>query len=364
MLPTMIQSKNTISLLIFFAFGISGLWAQPTLTNAYFPDIGELVTSSVSSDSNAVSEGAAGANISWNFSSLLPAPGSSFTTNFQTPTGTPYEPFFPTSNICGVNFVPEAIYGYYQKTSTEFNYLGLATMDFSIVYNNPQTLMRAPLSFNGSFTDVFWGSIDASGFLFNIYGESESKYDAYGTLILPIGTYNNAIRVKSVTENRDTADFGGLLNISNTTTTSYEWYAASLPGPLASIAYTEGISISLVPGFPPMEEEIPLSKSISFITDFLSGVVEAPQLNGIDMAFRGANPVADVLALDMVSATAGETLQLQVYSRNGQLVSTQNITSNGATLSIDVNVTDCSPGMYFVSITDGNARLSKGFVKI
>ncbi|MCC6412173.1 MAG: T9SS type A sorting domain-containing protein, partial [Saprospiraceae bacterium] len=361
---TMMQFKNTLSLLVLFIFGISGLWAQPTLNNTVFPDIGELITVAEATDSNAVGEGVAGANITWNFSNLVAASGTSYTTNFQTSAGTPYEPLFPTSNICGVNFDPEAVYGYYQKTSTEFNVLGVATMDFAIEYSNPETVMKAPLSFNGNYSDVFWGGIDAGGgFLLNIYGERESQYDAYGTLILPIGTYNNAMRVKSIVVNRDTTDFGGLMNISNTTTTNYEWYVASQPGPLVTISYYEGTNVSIVPGFPPDVEVIPLSKSINFTTDVLTGVAEVPTFEG-NLAFRGANPVADVLALDIETATAGETLQLQVYSRNGQLVSTQNITSNGAVLSVDINVANCTPGLYFVSITDGNARLSKGFVKM
>lgn len=360
----MMQFKNTLSFLFVFTLGLTGLWAQPTLNNAVFPDFGELITSSEASDSNAVSEGAAGANITWNFSSLVPASGTSFTTNFQTPAGTPHEPLFPAANICGVNFDPEAIYSYYQKTATEFNVLGAATQDFALEYFNPETVMKA-MPFNGTYNDEFWASIDAGGgFLLNIYGERESQYDAYGTLILPLGTFNNAMRVKSVVVNRDTTDFGGLINISNTTTTSYDWYVATHPGPLVTIAYYEGVNISIVPGFPPDEEDIPLTKSINFTTDVLVGVQEVPQLDGISLAFRGANPVADVLALNIETATSGETLQLQVYGRNGQLVSTQNITTNGAVLGVDVNVTDCTPGMYFVSITDGTARLSKGFVKM
>lgn len=361
----MLTIKHTLTLFALFLFGASVLVAQPTLQNNVFPSTGQAITTAEASDSNAVSEGASGANITWNFSVLQAASGTVSTTNFQSPAGTPFEPLFPTANLCGVVFDTENLYTYLQKSSSELKFLGIGSADFSITLSNPQTVLKAPMAFNGSFSDTYWGTIDAGLFAITTYGESESTYDAYGTLIMPTTTYTNAIRVKTESTTRDTFDFGGgLLNITVLNTTTYSWFKADVPWSIVDISYSEGESISVIPGLPPSTEIIDLSKSISFTSGFSTGVVEVPTLDGISLAFRGANPVADVLALDIETATAGETLQLQVFSRNGQLVSTQNITTNGATLSVDVNVTDCRPGLYYVSLTDGAARLSKGFVKM
>jgi hypothetical protein len=351
------------SLLALLLGGFAVLEAQPTLQNNVFPSIGSAVTTAAATDSNAVSEGAAGANITWNFGGLLPDLETVTTSNFQSPTGTPYEPLYPASNLCAVIFDSINLYNYFQKTSTELNLLGFATQDFDLNYTNPQTVMKAPLSFGNSYTDTYRGSLDAGGILVSLSGEQESTYDAYGTLILPSGTYTNAIRVKTVSMDVDTVDFLGLLNISEITTTAYSWYVANQPGPLVTISYSEGVSISVIPPLPPTEEPIPLEKSITFTTDVSTGIAEVPALQA-DLAFRGANPVGDLLALDISMASAGQTLLLQIVGANGQVVAYQNVITNGATVPVDVNVAGLRPGVYFVSLTDGIARTTKGFVKM
>jgi len=252
-----------------------------------------------------------------------------------------------------------------KHTANELEYLGLGIEGYLLIYNNPQTLMKVPMTFGSDHSDTYKGMVDIDGFVFNVDGESVTHYDAYGTLIMPNGTFNNAIRLRTVSQDRDTADLGGgVMNISTFVSTTYSWYAENHPGPIVTIDYSVGNYTTIIPGFPPQIEEVPLDKQITYTIAGSTSVADVPELQGIGLSFAGANPVVDQLSLNIDSDESDRALQLQVFDLNGNLLVSQNLTTNGNRQQVEIPVRQYPAGNYFVSLTDGQARQSKGWVKI
>lgn len=176
--------------LILILITISNLvWAQPVITNAEDFDIGTVLKFQKCDPIN-VSAGNAGANQTWNFSNLTSLPDTS-TEWMLDPSTTTNGSLFPTSNL--VVKVSNGQFTYLNKTINENNIVGFidTTSAFPAThYPNPMLIAKRPLNYGTVVTDTF--TLSGSSAL----GIVTFNPDAYGTLILPNGTYNNVLRVK------------------------------------------------------------------------------------------------------------------------------------------------------------------------
>lgn len=163
--------------------------AQPTITNSEDFEIGTVLMFQ-KCDTIGVNAGNPGENQTWNFSNLISLPDTA-TEWILDPSTTTNGNLFPTSNL--VVKVSNGQFTYINKTIDENNIVGFidTTSAFpATLYPNPMLIAKRPLNYGIIVTDTF--TLSGSPAL----GVITFDPDAYGTLILPNGTYNNVLRVK------------------------------------------------------------------------------------------------------------------------------------------------------------------------
>lgn len=175
--------------LLMLAIIPSIIWAQPIITNAEDFTIGTVLKFQ-KCNPTSVSAGSAGANQTWDFSTLTALPDT--TTEWMlSPSSTTNGSLFPTANQ--VEKYSDGRFVYVNKTATE-NYL-VGFIDTTSIYPatrypNPMIFATRPLNYGTIVTDTFTMAGSSAIGIITI------NPDAYGTLILPNGTHNNVLRIK------------------------------------------------------------------------------------------------------------------------------------------------------------------------
>lgn len=286
-------------------------WAQPVATSANVTDFdGEFYFA----EATNFNPGPAGANQTWDFSNLdLIFAGT------DTPVAisqTPFAAQFPTANNCYVfsgMFPPDRYY--YQKISPDkYEIIGLAiTATTGENYTpNPRTFATFPYTFGTVFSDTYRTVNETTDTSVVI------TYDAYGTLILPTGTYSNAIRQKIV---------------MNGTTTNYVWFN--------------------VQPFYPLLQTVLEENSL--------GIVKQVNLGTDDHSFEKnfavyPNPASDVITIDAIG-TIDNAVAIELFDLMGKRLMVQNA-SPLENDQIQLNVESLNAGIYLLKITDSITKLT------
>jgi len=111
------------------------------------------------------------------------------------PTGTPQEKL----NVSNFNLkLDEFGYEYYFNiTQSQMEEVALTIKGISLVYTDPIIKLKYPFIYGQNYTDKFAGlATYPDGRTNDISGDYSVTADAYGTLILPDGIFNNALRLK------------------------------------------------------------------------------------------------------------------------------------------------------------------------
>ncbi len=337
--------------------------AQPVLQNNVFPDQGDQITT-VFADTAGVAPGAAGANQVWDFSNLqMQAPIAPL--SVLNAAGTPYAVDFPFANLCGFLAGDPNYYFYYRKETSQLSNIGsAATYGLILLFNDPETLLKVPLNFGGSFTDDFSR--------FNTFPDNQlqgsahktATYDAYGTLKTPLGTFQNAMRLSSVTAFRDTTWLFAGYSINEHTDVTFEWYVPNRPMPQVSIAYSTGTSTYVIPGQPPM----PIANEPSKIVQFVNGLstdASGPSdgLPGISDLSVAPNPASDQLTLRFSASAGGPTLLLGISDATGRTLLSRKMTLSEGPNAASIPVSDLPPGAYFLRLSVGGTSQTLNWQK-
>ena len=350
--------KKSIFLLAFTCASAPFLFAQPTLQMNVVPNIGDIVLFQ-EADTNGITQGNAGANQTWNFSGLQPLSGSpAIQYIYLAPANTPaqFAATFPAANLAVKINSDTIVYGYSKKEASQYSFLGIKNDFLEQVYPNTDIQLKT-LSYNGSFTDDFTNYTDVgSGIIFYAEGSRTVTYDGYGTLITPAGTFQNAMRIRSVSSQVDSAEFFGLKIINDTEITTYDWLVANQPGPLVSVYYTHTITTSSFPGFPPEVTDLGTQKSVNYTSGAILGAFDRPdELAGIAIRVAGANPAADELAVLVTAENGNGNLQMLLTDISGRVIETRTLAVAAGENRIVLPVGHLSSGAYFLTLTDGNA---------
>lgn len=313
-------------------------YAQITLTSANTPAAGDDYIAQ-GCDTTGMEPGNSGANVTWDFSSLLPE-GEAVTEQYVSPGSTPYAASFPTATI--VQNVYNSIFLYYNVTETSQSLLGMGNSVMVEVYDDPEILISFPFTFNSILTDPFAATYDVLGLTTYHFGTHTITADAYGTLILPTGTYHDVLRVKSVNDAKDSMYIFGTSNVNHDINTSWLWYTASGRYPLFEIVKTTSTT----------QGGTAHSKAVAY----RSGGTFIAEKSTLHNVFISPNPVADAaiikvncknacLAVIHVLDLAGNRLQT-VFS--GPLVQGVN--------NFQFDRGQLSPGMYLLEVIADGAR--------
>ena len=188
--------------------------AQPTLTGATNNPVPGDVFVERWCDTNGISKGPAGAAVTWNFGSL----NTNFmdTNSYVNCAGTPYVDSFPGCTITATN---TGSYDYYTTDASKFEIVG-SFYGGLLYYTKPGVIISYPYTYNTNRTDT---SVCHYG-IGSMHGRTteivSAVGDAYGTLILPSGTYTNTLRVHKIIQSADSSSSG----IFNSRYEEYQWY--------------------------------------------------------------------------------------------------------------------------------------------
>lgn len=322
--------------------------AQPTITaTGCNPVVGDMFTTKTV---NYVSPGSAGANQTWNLSAMTGTTTTSYTA--VTVASTPYASTFSSASIAYKSSTAGA-YGFYNTSSSLFSVKGLVvpqgTTTVVFNYSNPEDYMHYPLNYNSSYVDAFQATFTSAGYNYVRRGVDSVKYDGYGTLTLPSGSYNNVMRVHFVESYQDSTFFPGfgpyIITYHND---MYMWYQNGNHYSLASVFnLTSSLSSPTTGG--------------NYLTNIAVGVEEEnARLNSCKLF---PNPAANSVSVS-VDLSESQKVEIKLFNTLGAQVNSA-VSAEGIAGANDfkLDVSTLPEGVYFAQIhLDGNLSTTRRFV--
>jgi len=229
--------RNTLILALFAA----PAWAQITLNSTDVFQTGD-TRPIVFADSTGVTPGDSGPNRTWDYSDLVAIDTDTYTFEFAAPGATPYGASFPSANLAEIQEDMDGVlsYVYWNVDSAQAEIVGIVGGDdIEIPYSDPQRVITFPFTYNSSQTDTFASTFTVEGTTVNRTGDIETEGDAYGTVITPAGTFNNALRLKISQNIRDVVSVQGLTVETETETDTYSWHIEGIRFPVLSITMVD-----------------------------------------------------------------------------------------------------------------------------
>lgn len=287
------------------AFAATSVFAQPVINESNVQL--NLLSDVFMAETDGFDPGTAGPNKTWDFSTLAITPiGTSWTTE---PSGTPAAGLFPTSNFCSAT---SQAFSYFRHNTQKMELLGEVYVGIGVINynNNPKTYVEFPYTYNRVINDTYKASIEPEV-------SFTTTYDAYGTLIMPFGTYTNVVRQKIIENGQ----------------TDYIWFNANPFFPIIQTSMADGV--------------MGISKTTALATDQF-------QQQAAFTVFP--NPTSGAFQVDMKSFEGAE---IAVYDVLGKLVASGK--ASGSLTPIDLG--HCGAGVYFVQVTKGNQETVEKIVK-
>jgi|GEM_PF-3880079 len=242
------MKSNEFTKYLFIVTMLSGahvLWAQ-TMTQSSFPVAGNVFTL-IDAKVVGFNPGSAGTGVTWNFASLVPN-DTIETDSFLVPSATPYgallsnvtvadhERFTVNGNVvAGHN---QYIYFYNNTTTGAFQRVANVLPD-TVIYSTPGNQFAYPFSYGSTSIGNYYAHYPSGGGTATETGTLYDTADGRGTLITPLGTSSNVLRVIGVRHELDTAYITGLGTYPGTTTVVYyTWFQANSYFPIMWYAVT------------------------------------------------------------------------------------------------------------------------------
>ena len=199
-------------------------YGQPVFTADWSPAPGHVSVNNICIETPDA--GPAGPNQVWDFSNVQISsafPSISFT--YVAPEDTPYADQFPEATVANILSLGggQQGHGYYIANNEGFFTIGSASAFSTTVYTDHQKGICYPLAYGDSFEDTYTTETEAGGFIFEVQASATNTYDAYGTLILPTGTFENVGRLSQYRNERDSTDFGVFSVVEVTLDTTIGW---------------------------------------------------------------------------------------------------------------------------------------------
>ncbi len=218
------------NVLLSLALASSVLASAQTITDVY--TFGTYNTSSY--DTTGVTPGASGANQTWDFSSITPI-GTNTSVIGSPNNSIPGASNFPSANMYITT--NNDGYAFYNKTSSSMSFIGYYQVSSGVTlsYSDPEIQMQFPFSYGSSFTDNFYTTFVSGGINFVRQGSTTVTADGSGTLIMPFGTSNNVLRVKTEQVYSDSS-MAGVVNYHSV---NYHYYDPMYAFPIFAISILE-----------------------------------------------------------------------------------------------------------------------------
>lgn len=306
----------TIVFLLFLNIASAATFAQPTVTINEFYNTGDVIRM-VTGDPTVLSAGAPGSGLVWNFSTIAPL-GGFYTTTVVDDTST----VFLTSNQ--MYELPGKIYLHVKSNHTDTYIQGMYNDNtHTTSYYNNYNISKRPFTYNSTYIDTYQVTVPST----TMYGTGVLTVtgDAYGTLVLPNGTYNNVLRIKKQQVERDTT--GSV--VVTTTNVSYLWFDSVHAAPLLQLDSTISVAGS--------SQRIMYLASPVFVRELNAGQDSyAAYLTDNELLLRN-------------DFEQGRAYEVTLYNMIGVKMVTQTFVATGNSQRIEINKA-INPGIYMVSV--------------
>lgn len=364
----------TILLLLIYTY----VYAQPVITTSWAPKVDDVVRSlSNFSEDMTISSGDSGANVEWDFGSVVGQGDNNLWEQiFVEPSESNFGDLFPEADLAKLPLHPGPIYFtlFYEVDDEEYKQVGFGLegdLPASNVYLDPSTLMKFPFEFEDSFTDEFaTESITVDGGTESfITSSSVVTADAYGTLITPLDSYTDVIRVKLESVSRDSMvrpvsayNPAGSYTINETHFTTYEWYKNSL-NPLVIHRTTSSVVTQYIPGEDPIVEFS--SDGFDFFWYAYEETISKVErdLSEMEILRSGPNPTQGDFEITMNSNNAKQ-VTIDVYNALGFPVMHAKQSLMPGRNIITTNLETLPSGHYILQLKDKSSLQSFKVVKV
>jgi len=211
---------------------------QPTINSSVIFDLGE--SSEVEIVQDFFAPGAAGPNVSWDFSGIS-GPSFRFDWRAINPDTLPVQmqDSFPNTDLSFLTPIGDTIgnYLFYQESNDSLFLLGAALTripggdtTWFMLNEDPQLSLAFPIGYEDMQTDSFagtnWVQVQGNLFMQKRRGSITHTADAYGDITTPLGTFSNALRIKTEERVYDTLVVMGFpASTTIQEITRYAWYA-------------------------------------------------------------------------------------------------------------------------------------------
>lgn len=350
---------------LFNCLALYTLTGQITVTNAVFPAAGDTLRAASDFTPEGITVTATGGPYTWDLTSL--SADTRYTTVFQPAANGSASAAFPSADLVIISDVGTETY--YDVSATAVSSLGFNGGDFSglpfattFVFTPPLAELNAPMTFpnvySGQTTFGFSISTDEipteildslgiptallDSIRLRINTERNDFVDAYGTMMIPGGTYE-VLRQKrtDVTETRleihtflgwqDVTDLFPLEGFGETSTVSYSFISNTEKLPIAILNMdTTGLVVA----------------SVDFKDNGAPSALQPADRNLTRITVT-PNPGTHLATFDLQFFPEGD-YTIHLYDSSGQWIRSTTITKDYPSVQTD----DLQPGLYFYQIAD------------
>lgn len=313
--------RTPFLLSVFFFIGFCAL-TQPTIQSSdYYPSIGESYTVY---NAYYISPGPTGNNVTWDLSGL--SSYSSHTNNILGPDSSYPSSTHSLKEVGGSKM-------FLDLSSNEYLLVGISYDWGHLVFNNKNKLFQFPMTMGTTYTDSFSGKIYQNGDTITRTGSAEIEVDGYGTLITPVATYTDVLRVhnyRTIIDNNNGA-------IDTIFDDMYVWIKAGIHHELANVQLTDWDGAEM---------------NFSFYTEGSNSDLKEEDFNKSLMLFP--NPAEDIVTVK----TDFKIDQIEIFDLRGQSVIAEYNSINNT-----IDISGLKSGNYFVHVFSNNKESIKKLTK-
>ncbi len=314
---------------------VGAIIAQPTITAANNTPLYSAGQEFTVRQSTWTNTGSAGANVTYNFWDLISTSNKQY--RFYDADITPTGVLIPAATFLNTDGGSDTLF--YTVTANGLEQVGVsASLEGKVSYTDALLELKYPCTYGTTWSDPTSASYTVSGFPVTRTGTITGNADGYGVLNVSEVSYPSVLRVHT---RKATTDASALATI-NRVSHVWNFYAETTPYPVLKLM----LDTVIVNGGAPS-----VVKSSQWIGG--PGGVGMQDISSDDVQFIAfPNPANDAFTLTM-NATVPTVATAEVTNAAGQLVMTQRISGNQAS----VNVHGLAPGVYQLRVISSEGVL-------
>ncbi|WP_167356167.1 T9SS type A sorting domain-containing protein [Chryseobacterium jejuense] len=315
-----------LNFILFLVVGIMA-YGQPLITRTGVDRVNSTISlKSEDVSGTSITAGAAGANITWDFSAYTGTNPVAYVSRVCPGQSNCFR--FPGANrITTLTSVDS--HDFSAMTDTEAtmlgSYSGPALGDITVTYVNPLIEYKFPITYQQQFDDTYeFNSVSVAIGNTNETGQVSVTVDGYGTVITPRGTYSNVLRIKRMRTATQTISALPAPIIATFTNESYQW-----------VSQTDGMVFSFAINTSVFSGNTNVTKSVSYLDTAVLSTVDLDSKKGGVSVYP--NPSTDFITI----ASKEDVKTVTISSPEGKTVLTTENTGK-------IDVSKLSKGVYIL----------------